>query len=142
MIIDDDEPTNFISKILFEEADCTRHLEVLNSGLKALDYFTNNKPGENKLCNFKMPDLVFLDINMPCMNGWEFLEEYKKIKNRHLEKPVIILLTTSLNPDDRLRAENNPEVSGFESKPLTAEIIKRIVKTHFDPAVRSVATML
>jgi CheY-like chemotaxis protein len=66
------------------------------------------------------------------MNGWEFLTEFRKISNEHVPQPVIIMLTTSLNPDDKQRAENIPEITDFENKPLTKEMIERIIKKYFN----------
>jgi CheY-like chemotaxis protein len=132
MVIDDDEATNFMSTMLIEEADCTRHLEIVDSGDKALNYLESASAcGRESICPL-LPDLVFLDINMPRMNGWEFLDEYKKMKNDRLQKMVIIMLTTSLNPDDRLKAESIPEVAGFENKPLTNEMLQRVMQTYFN----------
>jgi CheY-like chemotaxis protein len=132
MVIDDDAPTNFISTMLIEEANCTRHLEIVDSGLKALNYLKNANDGNDEKNNIILPDLIFLDINMPRMNGWEFLDEYKKMKNDYLAKPVIIMLTTSINPDDQQRAEGIPEIAGFENKPLTEEMIQRLINAHFN----------
>ncbi|MEO6548963.1 MAG: response regulator [Ferruginibacter sp.] len=129
MVIDDDEPTNFLNTLLIEEANCTKHLEIVESGLKALNYFENIQVAEENECI--LPDLVFLDINMPCMNGWEFLEEYKHLDKEEMKQPVIIMLTTSLDPEDRLKAANIPEVAGFENKPLTTEMINRIINKYF-----------
>ena len=130
MVIDDDEPTNFISAMIIEEAHCTKHLQVVESGSKALSYLQTALESNNDDTFFITPDLVFLDINMPRMNGWEFLAEYRKLKNDNQAKTVIIMLTTSLNPDDKLRAEGIPEVAGFENKPLTAEMIERVVANY------------
>ena len=135
MLIDDDEPTNFLSSMLIEEAECAKKIKVVQSGQKALEYLKNSSlddltPGNDE----EKPDLIFLDINMPAMNGWEFLENYKKLKKEQQSKMVIIMLTTSLNPEDKLKAEHMPEVSGFENKPLTPEIIDRVLKKYFDVA--------
>lgn len=134
MLIDDDEPTNFISEMVIEEANCTSHLEIVDSGVKALNYLQKAGDCQNKKGSIIQPDLVFLDINMPRMNGWEFLDEYKKLNNSCQLKPVIIMFTTSLSPDDRQRAEGIPEVAGFENKLLTEEMIHRVIKTYFDAA--------
>ena len=134
LVIDDDEPTNFMSTLVIEEACCTRHLEIADSGFKALNYLQKASAETTVHNNFILPDLVFLDINMPLMNGWEFLTEFKKLNNDYFRKPVIIMLTTSLNPDDKHRAENIPEVDGFENKPLTKEMIQKMMEKYFNIA--------
>jgi CheY-like chemotaxis protein len=131
LIIDDDEPTNFISRMLIEEAGCTEHIEVAQSGRAALNYLLNNEDSEFSNKNFPRPDLIFLDINMPAMNGWEFLHKYNELKNGNKSEIITIILTTSLNPDDRLKADEMNEVSDFESKPLTSEKLNRILKKYF-----------
>ena len=130
MVIDDDEPTNFISTMLIEEAGCTKDLHVVESGVTALQFLTDVSSDNNN--NKCLPDLIFLDLNMPRINGWEFLEQYKKVVNGRQKKPVVIMLTTSINPDDRLRAESIPELTGYENKPLTADMLRRIVHTYFE----------
>lgn len=132
LVIDDDEPTNYLSAMLIEEADCTHHLEIIQSGLTAIDYLMKASL-DGKAGNYVVPDIVFLDVNMPRMNGWEFLEEYKKIKKDSFSKTMIIMLTTSLNPDDKLRALSMPEIAGYERKPLSMEIITRIMNTNCKP---------
>lgn len=122
MLIDDDEPTNFLSRMLIEEARCAEHIQVADSGKVALDYLSKSN---------NSPDLIFLDINMPAMNGWEFLEKYKELEKAKQGKIVIIMLTTSLNPDDKVKAGQIPEISGFENKPLSSELIERVIKKYF-----------
>ena len=122
MLIDDDEPTNFLSKMLIEEAHCAEHIQVADSGRMALELLSN--------CS-NSPDLIFLDINMPAMNGWEFLEKYRQLDKGKQGKIVIIMLTTSLNPDDKVKAGKIPEISGFENKPLSSELIDRVIKKYF-----------
>ncbi|MEJ7589620.1 MAG: response regulator [Ferruginibacter sp.] len=131
MMIDDDEPTNYFNSILFEAANCTRHLEIIDGGKKALDYLQNAETGQN---NFVLPDLVFLDINMPGMNGWEFLEEYEKLAHSGHRKPVIIMLSTSQSSNDTKKANSNPQIDGFENKPLTIGMIDRIIGRYFNIA--------
>lgn len=73
----------------------------------------------------------FLDINMPVMDGWEFLNEYNKLKGIDTHPKMIMMLTTSLNPDDRKRAEENSRINDFLTKPLTEESLKMLIEKHF-----------
>jgi CheY-like chemotaxis protein len=131
LLIDDDEPTNFLSQMVIEKANCAAEVKVANSGEHAIDYLTNQGTFANGSNNYPQPDLIFLDINMPAMNGWEFLQKYNELEKEHKGNIVIIMLTTSLNPDDRLKSEGFPHVSGFENKPLTSAKLDAILKKHF-----------
>ena len=127
LLIDDDEPTNFYTQLIVEESGCADHIKVAQGGREALEYLSNSSQANDYPC----PDLIFLDINMPAMDGWEFLDHYKKMnKDRH-GKVIVVMLTTSLNPDDKQKASEMPEISGFESKPLTEEKLDRILREHF-----------
>jgi|SRR5690349_23075004 len=130
LLIDDDEPTNFYTQLIIEESGCADHIQVAQGGREALNYLskTQQQNGENR---FPRPDLIFLDINMPAMDGWEFLDEYKKLQKDRQGKIIVVMLTTSLNPDDKAKAIEMPEIAGFESKPLTEEKLNKILKEHF-----------
>jgi CheY-like chemotaxis protein len=127
LLVDDDEPTNFLNKMILEDVDCAQNIEVAYSGQGALEYLkTANGNGDPT-----SPELIFLDINMPAMNGWEFLEQYSALDKQHKANVVIVMLTTSLNPDDHERANGIADVSGFETKPLTQEKLECILKKYF-----------
>jgi CheY-like chemotaxis protein len=130
LLIDDDEPTNFLTRKTLEEINCVENIHVEQSGQSALNFLTRleNSTADSEPLS---PELIFLDINMPAMNGWEFLERYSRLEKHHKANVVVVMLTTSLNPDDRLKASNIPDVSGFEIKPLTREKVKRILKDYF-----------
>ena len=131
LLIDDDEATNYFNSFILEQTGCAEHVEAIQSGQMALEYLTNSvTPPENDAA-FPSPDLIFLDINMPGMNGWEFLEKYRSLSEEHKGKIVIVMLTTSLFTDDVLKAQQIPEVSGFESKPLTEKKIERLLEKYF-----------
>ena len=132
LVIDDDEPTNFFTNMILEESGCANHIRIVQSGREALDYLIKSETGDPDPA-FPSPDLIFLDINMPAMDGWEFLKEYKKLHKTH--KVIVVMLTTSLFPEDKLKAKDRPEVSGFEHKPLTAEKVTAVLEKYFANAV-------
>jgi CheY-like chemotaxis protein len=131
LLIDDDEPTNIFTRIVIEDADCTQYVHAVQGGQEALDYLSGSALSKND----PYPDLIFLDINMPAMDGWEFLDEFQKTNSENVKRPVIVMLTTSLNPDDRLKAEERTEVSFFETKPLTKEKLLKILDRYFSGGV-------
>jgi len=126
MLIDDDEANNYLNKRTIEKLDCTEHIEVAKNGMIAMEQIKKGIKMEQ--C---MPKLIFLDLNMPVMDGWEFLEEFNKLEFALREMTKIVILTTSLNPADRAKAENIKEVSGFINKPLRESFVKQILKEHF-----------
>jgi CheY-like chemotaxis protein len=128
LVIDDDEPTNFFTAMILEESGCTRHTKIVQSGMEALEYLIKSET-VNPDPEFPSPDLIFLDINMPAMDGWEFLEEYKKLNKT--QEMIVVMLTTSLFPEDRIKAKELQEISCFENKPLTAEKITSVLEKYF-----------
>jgi len=131
LFIDDDEPTNFLNKLIVQEMECAHHVEVVTSGMEALEYLTGTGIFKNNGKVNPRPDLIFLDINMPGMDGWEFLQHYEKLPPNQKANIVMVMLTTSLNPDDEKSAQNNIEISGFENKPLEPGVIKKILSRFF-----------
>jgi len=131
LVIDDDEPTNFFTRIILEEADCCNHIKTVQSGQEALDYLAQSEKTGADPNLYPSPDLIFLDINMPAMNGWEFLDEYRKLSIAPQHKIIMVMLTTSLFPEDKAKAGRSPEISGFENKPLTLDKLEKILKTYF-----------
>jgi CheY-like chemotaxis protein len=115
--------------MLMEEMGCARHIKTVQSGKDALQYLVQSENPDSDKDKYPSPDLIFLDINMPAMNGWEFLEEYDKISVKH--RIIMVMLTTSLFPEDRARAETLDQISGFENKPLTVEKITAVLKKYF-----------
>ena len=120
MLIDDDEDDNYFHQIILRKMDIAHHVQVAQTGPEALDYLEK----ENAV-----PDIIFLDINMPGMNGWDFLDEYKKLKQK--TTVIIIMLTTSISPADQEKAEKMPEISSFQSKPMTPEMLNDILEHYF-----------
>ncbi|HEV2354725.1 MAG TPA: response regulator [Puia sp.] len=125
LLIDDDEPTNYLNKKTLERSGCVRHIRVETSGQAALDYLRGDAADNIR------PDLIFLDINMPAMDGWEFLDCYRALPPEKKADTILIMLTTSLNPDDPKRSLTIPEVSGFGQKPLNQASLAALFNKYF-----------
>lgn len=121
LLIDDDESTNFLHKIVLEDTIDIKSIEVAETVKEAFELL------ERRDKNDADPELIFLDLNMPGMTGWDFLEKYRELN----KNSVIFILTTSANPDDKKKAEKIKEVTGFRNKPLTNEMVKEIILEYF-----------
>lgn len=131
LLIDDDVATNFINKMIIKKAEITDHIEIVMNGQEALDYLTNSGKYEKSDGIFPQPMLILLDINMPVMDGWEFADAFSKLEENQKENIVIIMLTSSLNPDDKERASKLSAISGFQNKSLTMERLTTILNKYF-----------
>jgi len=130
LLIDDDEPTNFLNKLILEEMNCAEHIEIVKSGREAINFLTTNHPDKNKK-DLLTPDLVFLDINMPAMDGWEFIDLFNVFNTAREKKAVTIMLTTSLNPEDETRSKTIAQINGYKRKPLSREMVEEILDHYF-----------
>ena len=124
LLVDDDEDDNYYHKIIINKMEMVNKIAVAENGIEAIAYLKDeaNVP----------PNIIFLDLNMPKMNGWEFLEQYQYLTLAQKAKVLIVILTTSLNPDDKKRAEEIKDVTGFETKPLSKEILSELLDKHFN----------
>jgi CheY-like chemotaxis protein len=129
-LVDDDESDNFIHEIIIKEAGVCDQIRVATDGRKALDYLIKTE-NPDLAEEYPKPNIIFLDINMPRMNGFEFLEEYTNLEDHLKSHVVITMLTTSLNPNDEQRARAVHEVHEFMNKPLTVEKLNGIVEKYF-----------
>lgn len=126
LLIDDDKATNFLHKEIIKETGLVEKVVEVLSGYEALEYLEKMEDGK-----YPQPDIIFLDINMPAMSGWEFLEEYDKLDEGKKAKIVVVMLTTSVNPDDKEKAKSKGLINGFFNKPLTFEMIERVIDENF-----------
>ena len=124
LIIDDDEINNFIAARLIDKIPVKTLVSTRLNGLEGLNYIKTNLNDAEKL-----PDIIFLDINMPVMNGWEFLDEYEQIKPQLGKEICINMLSSSVYNDDIEKAKTYHTVNKFISKPLTVEKIKELYQS-------------
>lgn len=130
LLVDDDVPTNFIHRKIIQKANVEAHVQTATSGREALDFLTysgNFVDSEG----IPRPGIIFLDINMPGMNGWEFMDAYRELDARQKAQAVVIMLTTSLNADDRERAEQDKDIVTFINKPLKPEVVLELANHYF-----------
>jgi CheY-like chemotaxis protein len=115
LLIDDDEDSNFLNSWIIRN-EITTDILIEQSAAKAIAYLSMNA-GEK----LALPDLILLDIRMPIMDGFAFLEEYNKLPLSVHEKCRVVILTSSFDNADYDRALSNPHVAGFFNKPLLVE---------------------
>lgn len=130
LLVEDNEFTNIYNQKLILNLNIAENIHIAESGEEALDYL-GKKGKYTSHGKYPDPDIIFLDINMPGINGWEFIEEYKKIQNGKNSGSQIVMLTTSPNPDDEEKAKSINGVIAFKRKPLAQNIIIDILKEHF-----------
>ena len=111
VLIDDDYATNVYHEIIIQETGLIDNYKFFDCPIQALEILENTST---------IPSLIFLDINMPKMDGWEFLEAYSKM-NAAFKTTKIVMLSTSLSSFDKKKAEENPLVTDYMQKPLTDE---------------------
>lgn len=123
LLIDDNNADNYFHQIVIKQMNITERVAVVTDGVEAMEFLETDPNGP--------PDLIFLDINMPRMNGWEFLEKYKDLDPKKKSKTVIVMLTTSAHPKDLEKAKESAEVKGYNVKPLSEEMLQEILEKNF-----------
>jgi len=126
LLVDDDEINNFISIKLIKKALLNTEIMACLNGRFAIDQLLSIQKKDPS----KLPDYILLDINMPIMNGWEFLDEYKRLNIDPLGKSKIFIISSSVFSNDINKARSYPLVKSFISKPLSVEKIKEMFETE------------
>lgn len=122
LLIDDDKFTNFYNEKIVKKHNTFNSIQSVNSGALALSYLKQAMDGL-----VDKPDVIFLDINMPAMNGWEFIEEYSKLDCDFTSGVRIIMLTTSSNPCDQEKARQCSLINDFINKPLSTDLLDEVL---------------
>lgn len=121
-IIDDDTIYQFTTVKVIELENIAKKIVVFSDGEEAIEFLIENVDSADTL-----PDIIFLDINMPYMDGWEFLEEYAKLKP-HLPKAIVIyIVSSSVSSMDMDRAKSISDVTDYIVKPITSDKFKAII---------------
>ena len=131
LLIDDDLATNFIHTKIIEKASIGAVVKAITNVREALEFltFSGAYQNSNKILR---PGLILLDINMPGLNGWDFMEAYHQLDQSMKAKAVVVMVSTSLNPDDENKALNDKEIVSFLSKPIRHEKLAEIVEQYFE----------
>lgn len=126
MLVDDNKMDNYFHKIVIKKANFSGDVVVFQYAEDALSFLETTD---------KKVDLILLDINMPRMNGFEFLEQYELLAEEKRAKAIVVMLTTSLNPADEVKAKSYPDVKLFLNKPLSPDTFQEIIRDFFEESV-------
>ena len=121
LLIDDNDIDNFINERMITTNMFSKTVIIKNSAESALKFLKDNEGNEAE-----MPQLIFLDLNMPVMDGFGFLEEFEKLSSKVRENAKVIVLSSSISPEDINRASTNQYVVKYVNKPLNEKYLEAI----------------
>nr|WP_238539435.1 response regulator [Flavobacterium sp. CF136] len=122
LCIDDDPITLMLSRKVIEKSSFSDEIITAQNGEEALLYFNTLKYSKAKIV--KKPQLIFLDLNMPVMGGWEFLDYFTSPAYDEFNSVNVIVLSSTINPEDLLKAKKYPIIKDFLSKPITKAMLE------------------
>ena len=122
-LVDDDDISVFLTTKIIEQTNLVDLIKVFGNGLDAINFLKENKNNVDAL-----PDIILLDLSMPIMNGWQFLEKYNKLNPTIGKKITIYICSSSISPDDITRAKTISEVSDYIIKPITKDKLIDLIK--------------
>lgn len=123
LCVDDDPITLMLYKMVIAKATLSENVIEAKNGQEALEYYDNLKLNTSE----DFPELMFLDLNMPIMGGWEFLDNFIDPKYKpYNEETKIIVLSSTIDPKDIEKVKNYPVIIDFISKPITKEMLEQL----------------
>ncbi|MGI4833914.1 MAG: response regulator [Janthinobacterium lividum] len=125
VLVDDNETTSFLNNRLLSRLAVARQVSTFMRADEALDALWGTAANEHEA-----PDLVFVDLKMPGLNGFDFLERYTSLPAAQQERTVVAVLTTSMHSTDTARVAKYPNVE-YLTKPLTEEKMQRLLAKRF-----------
>jgi CheY-like chemotaxis protein len=120
LCVDDDPITLMLCKKVISKAEFSNSVVTAKNGEEALEYFNNIQNQNNEV---KLPQLIFLDLNMPVMDGWEFLDNFNTTQYDNYNSTKVIVLSSTIDPEDHEKAKKYPMVFDFLSKPITSSML-------------------
>lgn len=118
MIVDDDTLSIYLNKITIEQTNMASICETFDNGLDAINFIKKNTNNPNSL-----PDIILLDLFMPIMDGWQFINEYNSFKEKLSKEIQIFIVSSSISPDDISRSKSYNSIKDYIIKPITKEKI-------------------
>lgn len=122
LLVDDDDIVNSINSVIIKHARFADVVESINNVQNAIEFLIKTKNSNER------PEVIFLDLNMPDLDGWDFMDEYEKIGMNG--KTKVIMLTSSISTKDEERASSSNQITAFVSKPLSPELLENIYQNH------------
>lgn len=133
MLVDDSEIDNFINEKMIEGCAFAERIYVHTSSRSALEFLRNLQKTAD-IADKLVPKIIFLDINMPMLDGFQFIEEFETLKPEFIKDTKIVMLTTSINPSDIERAKSSKRIIRYVNKPLTQEVLAELANSTLLPS--------